>query len=243
MNLKLTIEYDGTDFYGWQVQSEFRTVQGDLMKAIKRLMPDVEFRLIGASRTDRGVHAEGQVANLLIENLRFKTLEEFHKALNHVLPPDIYVRKIERVDDSFHARFSAKSKVYRYRILPERRSPLRRRFVWEYPYSFDRGLLFALARHFVGEHDFKFLAVAGEERTTVCRILRAEWKIVDDEVHFEIEGNRFLYKMVRALVGLMMRIASGREPSDAIRLALLGKQKPKLWFAPPHGLTLVEVRY
>ncbi len=238
---KLTIEYDGTDFRGWQIQSDARTVQGVIEKALEQLIGHHRFRFVGASRTDSGVHAEGQVASLRVDTLRMP-IDEFHRALNQILPPDVFVLKFEEADPKFHARFQAKGKLYRYRVLPGKRSPIRRRFVWEYPQQLDIDILNSYASQLLGTHDFKAILV-GEQKDAVCSIETSEWTQSGDELVYRIKGNRFLYKMVRILVATMVKMASGGLPADTIRLMLTAGQRPKIFVAPPQGLTLVEVFY
>ncbi len=238
---KLTIEYDGTDFKGWQIQPNARTVQGVLEKAIEQLVGHHRFRFVGASRTDTGVHAEGQVASLRVDTLRMPP-EDFHYSMNRILPPDVFVKSFEEADAKFHARFQAKGKLYRYRLLPGRRSPIRRRFVWEYPQRLDLDLLSKTAKMVEGTHDFRAILV-GEQKDATCTVERSEWSIEGDEFVYHIKGNRFIYKMVRILVATMVETASGRLPADTMRLILQSKVRPKIFVAPPQGLTLVRVFY
>ena len=238
---KLVIEYDGTDFRGWQIQPNARTVQGVMEKAIEQLVGHHRFRFVGASRTDSGVHAEGQVASLRVDTLRMEP-EQFHHALNQILPPDVFVKEFVEADPKFHARFQAIGKLYRYRVLVGRRSPIRRRFVWEYPYRPDVELLRSTASLLVGPHDFRAILV-GEQKDATCTIHRSEWIQKDDELIYFIEGNRFLYLMVRILVATMLHMAVGKMPADTMHLILKAHQRPKILVAPPQGLTLVRVFY
>ncbi len=238
---KLTIEYDGTDFKGWQIQPNVRTVQGVLEKAIAQLVRHNRFRFVGASRTDTGVHAEGQVASLRVDTLRMD-LPQFQYALNQILPPDVYVRSMEEADPKFHARFQARGKLYRYRLITGRRSPIRRRFVWEYPRELDFELLQSVAKQIEGTHDFRAILV-GEQKDAVCSIEMSQWAVEGDELVYFIKGNRFLYKMVRILVATMVEMAAGHLPADTMTLILRSKIRPKILVAPPQGLTLMQVFY
>jgi len=239
--LKLLVEYDGKDFAGWQVQPKLRTVQGELIKSVDNFLRK-PFRLIGASRTDKGVHAEGQVVSLhTSEEIKMKK-EEFRRALNAILPKDIYIKEVTEEKEDFHARFSAKSKVYRYRLI-KGRSPLRRNHVWEYPYDFDENKLREASDLLVGTHDFHTLSVGTGKGKGDVNVKKAYWKKSGDEWHFYIEANRFLYKMVRILIGLMMRIASGKASIEDLERALEGERRPRIIVAPPHGLTLLKIRY
>jgi tRNA pseudouridine38-40 synthase len=238
---RIDVEYDGTDFYGWQVQSGLRTVQGEMIQSISKIIRS-PFRLIGASRTDAGVHAEGQVASLHLETRTSRKVETLKKALNGLLPRDIYVKSVRRVSPDFHARFSARSKIYRYRVL-EGRSPIRSRYVWEYPRPLDGEILEELSLAIKGTHDFSSLSVKTPAGKGKVNVKRAKWVKKGDEWHFIIEADRFLYKMVRILVGLQVSIASGRTPKEVLLEALEEGKKPRIMMAPPQGLSLVEVKY
>lgn len=242
MVIKFLIEYNGKNFFGWQIQKDFRTVQGEMMRALSVILKDTNFKLIGASRTDRGVHAEGQVASLHLQGSPEFDLARFHHSLNGLLPSDIYIHKSEKVPDNFHARYSAKGKIYRYRIL-KGKSPIRKDFVWEFPFDYNSNKLREIAKNIEGTHDFQNLSSKEERGEGIVCVKRALWRKRGDEFHFIIEADRFLYKMVRIIVGVMMRIASGREKITLIHEALMGEAKPKVWLAPPQGLTLVKVIY
>lgn len=233
----LLLEYDGIGFHGWQVQPGLRTVQGELIDKLEKFLKR-KFKLIGASRTDSGVHAEGQVASLHTEEeIDSKKLKSY---LNGVLSEDLYVKDLMRVRDDFHARFSAISKVYKYRVL-KGRSPLRRLRVYEYGMEIDEAKLKEAAGLLIGEKDFTAFAVG--DKGGIVKVKRARWTRRGDEFHFIIEADRFLYKMVRALVGLQLRIASGKENMDVLKKALEEGKRPKMHIAPPQGLTLVKVKY
>ncbi len=235
MVLKLTLEFDGTDFQGWQIQPGRRTVQGTLMDALKELT-EGHFKLVGASRTDSGVHALNFVASLHLDNATLKPpVNRLKEALNSILPEDIYIKEVEVAPDDFHARYSARSKVYLYRILPYP-SPIRRRYGYFYTVGESIESLNEKARLFLGEHDFTHIS-ARSERSGVCRIFESRWEIKGDELHYIVEGDRFLYKMVRSMVGLMLRYS--REEIEEI---LAGKPFTP-FMVPGRGLTLMEVRY
>jgi len=242
MVIKLLIEYNGKSFFGWQVQPNQRTVQGELRGALSVLLRGKKFQLIGASRTDRGVHAEGQVASVHLNEDLAMDLERFRYSLNGMLPRDIYVHSVEKVSDDFHARYSAKGKIYRYRILGGK-SPIRKDFVWEFPFDYNSNKLRIAAKRLEGEHDFHNLSSSVRKGEGVVNVKRAFWRKRGDEFHFIIEADRFLYKMVRILVGMMMKVASGREKLSVFEDAIEGDLRPRIWVAPPHGLTLVKVLY
>ena len=238
---KLVIEYDGSEFWGWQIQPDVRTVQGELKKAIEQLITG-KFRLIGASRTDRGVHAEGQVASLHVEQTKFEA-DELKKALNALLPSDIYIHDLIETDRKFNARFDAKSKLYRYRLIPEKKSPIRRKYTWDGVKDFDIDVARKVFESIRGTVDFRGLFVGDKRDNFEATITRSEVLEHGDEVHFYIEGNRFFYKMVRILVGFSAAIAVGREKHETLLKALEGERPEIFWIAPPQGLTLVKVNY
>ncbi len=241
MVLKLVIEYNGKNFFGWQVQPTVRTVQGELIKAVRILLKGRQFKLVGASRTDRGVHAEGQVASLHFEG-KIEDLDGFKRSLNGILPGDIYVHSIEIAPKNFNARYSAKGKIYRYRVL-RGKSPIRKDFVWEFPFDYNSNKLRKLAVSLIGTHDFFNLSTNVKQGEGIVTVRRALWRKRGDEFHFIIEADRFLYRMVRILVGIMLKVATGRENHKVIEEALQCGRKPKIWLAPPQGLTLVKVIY
>ncbi len=235
MVIKLVLEFDGTDFQGWQIQPGRRTVQGVLLEALEPLV-EGDFKLVGSSRTDSGVHALNFVASLHMENALLKPpVNRLKEALNSRLPEDIYIKEATEAPDGFHARYSAKSKIYLYRILLYP-SPIRRRFGYFYPVKESVESLNEKARLFIGEHDFIHIS-ARSERTGTCRIFESRWESRGDELHYIVEGDRFLYKMVRSMVGLMLRYSKEE-------IAGILKGKPFTPFmVPGKGLTLVEVKY
>ena len=246
-NIKLTLEYDGTDFYGWQVQIKSqRTVQAEIEKALKKIFKK-HVTLFGSGRTDSGVHALGQVANFhAATKLPIATIQT---ALNANLPKDIAVVGIEEVGPRFHARFSVKSKTYRYTILNRpARCAMNRRFCLFYPYPLNLRAMRREAKTLVGRHDFKSFQAANpsrdEKATTVRTVRGVEIKKKDDFIHIDIEADGFLYKMVRNIVGTLLRIGRGQLPKGSMRQILKRKDRT---IAPgpakPQGLMLVEVKY
>lgn len=243
--IKLTLQYDGSGFYGWQVQPGARTVQGVLEEAVSRLA-NRPTTVVGAGRTDRGVHATGQVASVLVPAKWAP--ESLRKALNAILPPDIRVSAAEEVPLDFHARFDAKARSYVYRVgtTESALSPFRRRWCWPLARELDRSALDAAAGRIVGDHSFRAFAKAGqEERGDRCTVMRAEWRAWRTiGVEFHITANRFLHHMVRYLVGTMVDIALGRRPVEDMARLLAGE--PGLETsppAPPEGLFLTHVAY
>lgn len=233
----LFIEYDGTDFYGWQIQPDVRTVQGELLGVARKVFNEDDIKIIGASRTDRGVHAIEQVA--CIYTRKSRPLQEIKSALNALTGNDLYVKDVKVVENDFNPRFSARSKVYRYRVL-QGRSPLRRRYVWEYTPTLDLMLLKKTADIYSKIKDFSHLSVEKEKNTSV-EILQVKWFKEGDEFHFLIQANRFLHKMVRILVGVSVLIASERVSVDWLQEIQDGKGPKRIVVAPPQGLYLERV--
>ena len=240
-NIKLLIVYDGTNFVGWQIQPNGRSVQGEIKKAIKEIINE-DVNLIGASRTDAGVHARGQVANFKCEN-KIPT-ESLKKALNSILPDDIVIHAIEEVDPNFHARYSAVEKTYRY-FITKNKIAIGRNYFWFVKYELDFENLKKCAELIIGKHDFEIFSKKGTNvKDYICEVRSAEWKIEDDKLIFEITANRFLYGMVRGLVGAMVDVARGRFDIDVFKKILLEKCNDfEIMHAPASGLVLESVKY
>jgi tRNA pseudouridine38-40 synthase len=240
-NIKLEIEYDGTEFHGWQVQPKLRTVQGEIQDKLKTILGH-KINLIGAGRTDVGVHALGQVAN-------FKTANELSKnsiinGLNGLLPDDIVIRKIEEVESNFNSRYDAKSRLYKYRIYLGR-TAIWRKYVWEVLYSLNLENIFEATKRIEGEHDFSSFCVAESSKdNNACRVFSAIWEKSSDELIFKIEADRFLHAMVRSLVGTLVEVGRGYfSVSDFVNIMEAKDRKKAGPTAPACGLYLVEVKY
>ncbi len=243
-NIKLNLEYDGTNYAGWQVQNKkYRTIQQALEKALRRILGK-KIRVISSGRTDSGVHAFGQVANFKTDS----TIEvrKLQRALNAVLPDDIAVTKTEEVGKSFHSRFSAKSKVYRYTILNRPSRPaLLRSVAYFCPYPLNLRMMAKDARVLLGRHNFKsFQAADKKERGAVRQIKSLKVSRDGDLIYIDIEADGFLYNMVRNIVGTLIDVGRGRLPEGSIKKILLAENRR---FAgptvPAKGLCLLEVRY
>ncbi len=250
-NIRLTIEYDGTDYNGWQIQKEkgkskkekFRTIQGEIERAILKITGK-KSNLYASGRTDSGVHAKAQVANFHSDaNIPLKKLQS---GINAVLPRDISVAKIEEADKAFHSRFSAKSKIYRYTILNRNsRSVFLKRYSWYIPYKLNLSLMKKEAKVLPGRHDFKSFAASGKEEKSSTRTIKTiAIKKYDDIITIDIEADGFLFNMVRNMVGTLIDVGRGRLSSGSIEKILNAKDRTKAGpTAPAQGLCLVEVKY
>jgi tRNA pseudouridine38-40 synthase len=243
-NIKLLIEYDGTNYQGWQVQPKGPTIQGMLEEKLGLLIGE-PIQLFGSGRTDSGVHALGQVAHFKTQSrMDIRTIQ---RALNSLLPHDIVIQRVEEVDEGFHARKHSKSKVYEYRILNRNlRSAFHRGYVWHIPQKLNLTEMKKATQSLVGEHDFSsFRSVGTSTRTAVRRVSRAEWKRGRyGLIRFEIEANGFLKQMVRAIVGTLVEIGKGKMKAVEFRNIMNSRDRKKAGpTAPAQGLFLKEVKY
>ena len=244
--VQLVLHYDGGRFAGWQRQPDQRTVQGDVEDALQRLCGE-RVPVLGAGRTDAGVHARGQAAGVRLPE-RW-TAPSVRRALNALLPGDIWVAAAHEMRTDFHARYSATARRYSYYIGTDEgaHSPFRRPYEWAFTQSIDRPALDAAARAVLGSHAFRGFAVrntAPETDDHRCTIHVATWRDRSGGLVFEIEANRFLHHMVRFLVATMIDIAAGRRAPGTMELLLAaddnrGVSPP----APPHALFLERVDY
>ena len=239
--LKLRIEYDGSNFVGWQIQDNGRSVQGVLEQALSQLLQE-SIRVVGAGRTDAGVHARGQVAHCGTLNLM--DLQRIVRGGNALLPTDVVIYAAEDVPDTFHARYSAIARRYRYSIS-KTPTALNRNRCWFVGHALDLSLMQDCADMILGDHDFfGFSKAAANVKHHHCRISRAGWTKEEDMMLFDVTSNRFLHGMVRALVGTMVDVGRGHMTKDDFAGILTSKDRNQTGMsAPPQGLVLEEVVY
>jgi len=243
-NIKITLEYDGTNYSGWQWQKDTNdTIQQVLEDCLSKLNKS-KVRVTGAGRTDAGVHAENQVANFRL-NVPIP-LNNIPTAINTILPSDIRCKNAEKVSNEFHARYDATGKKYRYRILNQSFLPVFKR---NYVYNIYRKINFAdidkALKYFVGEHDFAAFMASGSDVDNTIRIIKdINLCRNGDEYRIEITGNGFLYKMVRIIVGTLIEIGLGKKRVEDVPSILQEKSRIEAGFtAPAKGLTMVKVYY
>lgn len=244
---RATVEYDGTDYHGFQIQPGVPTVQRELEAALERVTQGCDegspARIVGAGRTDAGVHSVGQVIHF--DSLWSRSVAGLQRALNALLPPDIALRDLAMAPAGFHARYSASSRQYVYSVLnQETRSPLRERFACRVPGAVDVAAMNEAASHMVGTHDCAAFGQPPSGSTTVRTVFRAVWTQRGSELRFDVLGNAYLRKMVRRLVGTLLWVGQGKlssaEFEGILRAGVIGRSAPP---APPCGLCLVRVNY
>ena len=241
--MRALVEYDGTEYHGFQLLSDRPSVQGALEQVLQRLTGQLT-RIRYAGRTDAGVHAEGQV---IAADLRWRhSVADLERAWNALLPADIAVRQVARVSDaSFHPRYSARSRVYRYTVWTAPwRSPLHGRYTHYEPRPLDVERMNQAAALLVGSHDFASFGQPTQGDSTVREVLRTDWQRTGWTLHFEIEANAFLRRMVRTIVGTLLETGKGQRSVESVGEVLAAQNRALA--APPApacGLCLVEVKY
>lgn len=242
-NIKLIVSYDGTDFCGWQIQNNGRTVQGEIETALKRIHGS-DIRLTGSGRTDSGVHANGQTANFYTENAI--PAERFTLALNSMLPQDVRIMNSTEVAEDFHSRFSAKIRVYRYYIYTGGVcEPWHSKYCWRIREQPDVARLNRIVAPLTGIHDFTTFAAAGDpSKSKIRELLSTSFTMEGRFLVFKIAGNAFLWKMVRSITGTAIGLESKGYGEKQMR-EILNSRKRELagTTAPAHGLFLDRVLY
>lgn len=242
-NIKLTIEYDGKCYNGWQKQPNKLNIQGEIERAIYNITKE-EVNLIGSGRTDAGVHALGQVAN-------FKTnseipIEKLPIAINSQLKNSIVIKEAEEVDERFHSRYNAKHKTYRYIINNSKcGTAIYRNLEYSYPFKLDAEKMKQASKYFEGEHDFKAFKSSGtSSKNSVRTIYKAIVKQEGEKIIIELTGNGFLYNMVRIISGTLLDVGLGKIRAEEIPEIIESKDRQRAGKTlPAHGLYLVEVKY
>lgn len=240
-NIKLTIEYDGTDFLGWQLQPEARTVQGTVEAALQGILKH-PVRLHVAGRTDTGVHAYGQVANFVTD--RSLPIEGLRKGLNSVLPRDVVVHAAQEVAADFHSRYSAQWRIYRY-VIGKTLSAIGRQYCWYFPLPLNLARMQSAAEFLLGEQDLKsFCQAKADVPHYLSRVVSASWTENDKAIFFEIKANRFLHNMVRIVVGTLVDVGLGKLAPAVIKEMILARDRTRAGrTAPAQGLFLMRVEY
>jgi tRNA pseudouridine38-40 synthase len=249
MNYRLLLQYDGTDFHGWQMQDELRTVQGELTRVLS-LLDDRDVTIHGSGRTDAGVHAEGQVANVSLQ--RKITSQKLRNAINGNLAPDIRVLFVDSVPDNFHARYSARSKTYVYRVIHGPVvSPFWMRYAHQEARSLDLELMRRCARLFAGEHDWTAFSAAQADAESRVRTIESleisgGWNArgLCHLIEIAVSANGFLRYMVRSIAGTLLAVGRGEISERTVGQAIVEGDRTLVGAtAPAHGLTLKSVRY
>tara|TARA_B100000401_G_C52806328_1_gene721312 strand:- start:2000 stop:2746 length:747 start_codon:yes stop_codon:yes gene_type:complete len=241
-NFKLTIQYDGTDYCGWQIQKNAITVQATIKKALEEIVKTNNVNVIGSGRTDSGVHSVGQVCSVKLKTNM--TNIQLLKALNSKLPNNIRVSLSEIVDDKFNARFSAVDREYIYKIKKES-SPFDYKYYWNYPYDYDINILNNCAKIVIEQNNFyNFCKPSPDIKNYNCTINYSQWEIENDILIYQINANRFLHHMVRMLVGTMLEVSRGKILEvDFLNLFNQNLNKNMILTAPSKGLYLFKVKY
>ncbi|MBD7914265.1 tRNA pseudouridine(38-40) synthase TruA [Clostridium sp. Sa3CUN1] len=242
-NIKLILEYDGTNYLGWQKQRIGKTIQGTLEEAIRSLTNE-EIDSIGSSRTDAGVHAKGFIAN-------FKTnskipADKFREAINHKLPDDIVILKSEEVEEDFHSRYNAKGKTYSYSILNrDVKSAIDRNYVYHIKKELDLNSMEEACKYFIGTYDFSAFKTSGSSvKSSIRTISELYIQKNDDIIKIFVTGDGFLYNMVRIIVGTLIMVGNNKIKPEEIKNIIESKNRDNAGICvPPNGLVLEKVYY
>ncbi|GMU95671.1 tRNA pseudouridine(38-40) synthase TruA [Ignavibacterium album] len=240
-NYRMIIQYDGTKYAGWQIQGDQKTIQKEIVKAIKIVLKE-DVNLIGSGRTDAGVHALGQVANFRTD--KEIDLFKFRFSLNSVLPDDISVISINEVEENFHSRFDAKRRTYIY-LISQFKSPFYKNYSYFYPQEIDLEKLQVLSRLFIGKKNYSsFCKKSSEVKNRYCEVSNVSWLKHADLIYFKISADRFLHGMVRAIVGTLLNSLKLENPEEYINQVFISEKREAAGEAvPAKGLFLYKVEY
>ena len=254
-NIKISLQYDGSDYYGWQVQGRDlpekktlnihsrATIQGELERVLKKIFQK-DIKVTGASRTDAGTHAIGQTANFFMDGKM--PIKVLMYSMNSMLPKDISISHMVKADKTFDARYDAKSKLYEYSILNQKwHAVLNRHYYWHIRTGLDWDKIKKVCDYFPGKHNFSAFESSGSPRKRQdCNIIRFEIKKKRNLYKIRIESDYFLYKMVRNIVGMLVQVGKGNRAPEHIKEVLrTGKNKVEYETAPSKGLCLIKVKY
>jgi tRNA pseudouridine38-40 synthase len=242
LRYRAIVEYDGYEFLGFQYQAQGRTIQGELEEALERITQQ-RVRIVGAGRTDAGVHAVGQV---IAFNVAWRHgSEHLQRALNAVLPADIVIKECNITRSDFHPRYDALWRQYRYTVLSQPvRAPLWQRYAHHVSETLDVEAMRVASRHLIGSHDFAAFGKPTQGPSTVREVMQAEWLVEGNRLIFEITANAFLRHMVRSIVGTLLRVGRGYlGPDEIIRLLESGNRAAAGPPAPASGLCLMKIGY
>ena len=241
-NYKLVISYDGSSFFGWQIQNNVRTIQGELEEQLKSIFKIDDINLIGSGRTDSGVHANAQVANFKVETNMSEI--QIKNAINRKLSNDIFIQNCKIVNDDFNSRFSAIHREYVYHII-DKYSPINRMYFWYCKWPINKNKLDDCADLLIGKNNYSlFSKAASETKNKICEISYSKWNFNNNQYTYKIIGNRFLQHMVRLLVGTMIEVARDRLTVEDFKSILnCDESKFTAVRAPATGLFLNKIYY
>ena len=242
-NFKLDIIYDGTNFFGWQIQKNNRTVQGDISFALENIFPKEKINLIGSGRTDSRVHANQQIANIKIDT--HLNPINIKNAINSNIERDVFIKSCEVVEEEFNARFSATSREYYY-VINIIFNPTERNYSWYInDFKYDLNLFNKCADYIIAKHEFSnFCKQTSLKENNECLITYSKWKTKKNKLYYSIRGNRFLHHMVRYLVGTMVEVSKGKLDFDSFENLVKSKKiTNSIIKAPAQGLFLDKVKY